>query len=702
MKVYQRISMLAAASLCILVPLKAQELIWQETFESDGEGSRYDTFGTNGAYNLDEFVDNGINTSQLGPVFFARTVEGRPSIVGVDGPTPARRIHLVWHNSIASENVTEDFLTHFDHLITWLTEGRSTGTILVGSGVHEVMLDRLEANGMTIVEDFGEPIDDPDFADAFILGDGNTPNCNRFQRLAMPGLVYNSGGGDGCALGPESPTITLELPNVSITAPEHSASGDQTGTFRFLIGENNLQGLGAELPENSTVVAAYVEIVPASVGNLVEADQLFDGTTPNTGVVKGNADAADLVNESNPGNGVIGFPFDLDSPLAGASDGGFAVRATGRLEVDRADTYTLALGAADGGRLRIDLDGNGVDAADEVLTLDRRGGFQYSNNADIDFAAGAFDFEWVSFNAVGEFGAEIAIALDAGGDVSGIDGDNWDVLSTSSANVKLSGQIATETFAPDLPPQEVTTPFSVAFEGPDDGGLLFGGGPLRGFEGEHFFGFAGTDDFPDQNGDFSGVKIIEWTEPIDVTGKEDLRLTLSMAGTFLDWDSADPGANLLGDAADFFRVEIDPNNTDEWQALLYFTAPSGDEKFFDDRRSNPANPTRLSLTFQDVTYSIPDGGSQMKIRVKGYSTFWNEIIGWDNMRITAGGAPPTPTVAEITSISVSDNMITIEGSGNLAASATASGSAADYADTGIDLPATVAVSAEGNQFFIAK
>jgi hypothetical protein len=78
--------------------------------------------------------------------------------------------------------------------------------------------------------------------------------------------------------------------------------------------------------------------------------------------------------------------------------------------------------------------------------------------------------------------------------------------------------------------------------------------------------------------------------------------------------------------------------------LIRFTAPSGDDKFFDDRSTKPGSPTRLGLAFQDVTYDLPAGATQLVIQIRATTTWFNEIVGFDNLRITAGEEPPPPPV----------------------------------------------------------
>ena len=54
------------------------------------------------------------------------------------------------------------------------------------------------------------------------------------------------------------------------------------------------------------------------------------------------------------------------------------------------------------------------------------------------------------------------------------------------------------------------------------------------------------------------------------------------------------------------------------------------------------------MLFRDVSYKIPDGATQLVVRFEAASTFFNEIIGIDNVRIHTGALPTTPPTINIT------------------------------------------------------
>ncbi|MDA1274146.1 MAG: hypothetical protein O2960_08850 [Verrucomicrobia bacterium] len=605
----------------------AQEVLFQESFETDGAGSRYTVTGGD-VYEVQRLTDEGIRGDQAGPVYWARSPD--VSIVGVPGATAAKRLMMAWDGGIVDADVTEDFLTFFDSVINWMTGGKAKAKIILVGAVSDVLINRLISKGHTAEpDDAASDLPDPSTVDAVLYGGGAS---GRFVNYKVPLLTWVGADHDDLLTGSIGSTVFEDLGEITITAPQHPAAGGKDGKFTFIRGGHNYELMGSILPQGSTTVAAFTRIIPATVNDLAEAEALFAGKTPSK-QSSGSIAAADLVDANNPAANLISF-FNFDNAVPGNPTGGFAIQATGKFQVDAVGTFTLALGTDDGGRLRIDRDGNGLTAADDVIVADAQGGFRYTV-ADIAFArTGQFDFEWVSFNTTGAFGAEIAVSLDAGGNVTPPDENSWDLITTVSPHVKLNGSISVKSFTPDLPPEAVHVPFLVASEGPEAGGNVFGGGPFAKFDGKAFYAGSGMNKFPGDQ-----PRAIQFNSPVNVSGKANLKLTIAMAGTFLDFERTPPPNDAGG--ADFFRVAIDPNNSGIYQTLAYFTAPTGNDKFFDDA-STSSTPTRLILDFQDVTYDIPPGATQLGIRIEANSSWWNEIIGFDNIRITSGAIAPPP------------------------------------------------------------
>ena len=134
-------------------------------------------------------------------------------------------------------------------------------------------------------------------------------------------------------------------------------------------------------------------------------------------------------------------------------------------------------------------------------------------------------------------------------------------------------------------------------------------------------------------------------ENVTVAVQEGDRL---VAASFLDFETSD---YLV------FKVYEDGTDPTTVSELIHFTAPTANDKFFNDVATNPNNPTKLGLRFQDVTYNIPAGLTKLVVRVEALTTWWNEIVGFDNIRITAGATALPP---HLSSSALSNGRITIQ------------------------------------------
>jgi len=167
---------------------QSQEILFQETFETDGDGSRYTEEG-GAVYEIDRITSELGLADQQGPIYWLRISD--VSFVGVPAPTPEKRAIMAWHHTIVADDVSEDFLKLFDNLVGWMTGGKAKATILFSpapSGEGDfVLVDRLEANGHTGIDD-DESSDRPDPAsvDAVIKSSSGGSNPNRFAIHEVP------------------------------------------------------------------------------------------------------------------------------------------------------------------------------------------------------------------------------------------------------------------------------------------------------------------------------------------------------------------------------------------------------------------------------------------------------------------------------------------------------------------------------------
>ena len=87
--------------------------------------------------------------------------------------------------------------------------------------------------------------------------------------------------------------------------------------------------------------------------------------------------------------------------------------------------------------------------------------------------------------------------------------------------------------------------------------------------------------------------------------------------------------------------------------------PSGNVKYVGDFTTHPSKTVRLGLAFKDVTYDILAGATNLVVEVRAVSTWWNEILALDNIRITSGDALP-PADPKFTSIKQSGRNVVVE------------------------------------------
>ncbi|MDB6135841.1 MAG: hypothetical protein JWM59_4084 [Verrucomicrobiales bacterium] len=163
------------------------------------------------------------------------------------------------------------------------------------------------------------------------------------------------------------------------------------------------------------------------------------------------------------------------------------------------------------------------------------------------------------------------------------------------------------------------------------------GGVFRGFEGAGFWAGADLNE-PTISADGCCTLPEEPRQltlnPVNVAGKTDVRLTVALAATDIDFENSD-----------YLRILIDPDGAGPsgFTQLVNFTTPTASDKFFADDAGN----NRLSVAFRDVSYPIPAGATQLVVRIEASTTFFNEIVGFDNVRIHTGDLaqpPPVPSI----------------------------------------------------------
>ena len=628
----------------------AQEILFQETFETDGSDDRY-TIEGGAVYELvDIQSDLSINQDMAGPIYWARNTE--VSFVGVPAPVPAKRAIMSWSNTITEDDVTDDFKAFFLDAVKWMAGGGKK-VLFSPPPMNDgelVLVAILENNGYMVSEDENSssgsgglpPVRGSEAVDIVIMG--KNVAVSRFANYKKPVLTYMASAHDDMLVSSIGTTLTTELGPVAIKASDHAAAGGRSDEHEFVSGSHTFDLPGAILPTDATVVASFSRKIPYQINSLERLDAMISGQLKSI-QSEFMADFADIALEASPA-GIIEFAY--ESYLPEEVSGSFGVRGTGKIKVKESGTYSLALGVDDGGRLRIDLDSNVFSDDDNVIAEDASGSFRYKT-ADVSFAkAGTYDFEWVSFNSGGAFGSELALAFEKGGNApKTVDSLEWDVIYDGEEDLLLEGEISLTAYIPDVEGETEEIPFFVAL-----GDNVFGGGPFAGFEGEGFFAGSALNKFAMD----TPVKSLEFNDPINVAGKDNLKLVFLASATYLDFETSD-----------YLKIYVE----DGGDPLVWFTAPSGNDKFFDDKNTAQGEVTQLGLFLKEIVYDIPSGLDEIWLRIEANTTWWNEIVAIDNIRIISGELKVEPPTISV--VRNDDNSVTVTFDGTLQAAPTVNG-----------------------------
>jgi hypothetical protein len=623
-----RVGAWALLSGLLLAPTQAaQVIVYQERFEDDGEGTRWISIG------------RGVSEDPAsGPAFWGLNYGPEaPSFVGVRAVAPARRSAMAWHHSIPADAISTNFLDVFQCVADWMSAGRPKVVLFspppAGPG-DEALKARLEAAGYTIVnDDTSTPAPEAATIGLVIQSSSGVPDPTRFTSYPAPLLSYNASNHDDELTSTIGTTAQIFPGVVQMTTPAHPASCGRTASFEPVSSEQTFDLIGETVPSGATVIANYNLILTDTVTTLAEVDQMIAGTAQSAQTTAGIA-AADLAQgEVGRWTGLPG----QDNAVPGNPDNTatFGTRATGKLTVQTAGIWTFALSVDDGARLRIDLNRNGLDAGDNVFNEEDGTGLRVLA-ADVNFPqTGEYDFEWVTLCTGANFGQEVSVATlqGPGTPIDPWDPFNFDLLGLNpGAGVALVGEITVTTYVPTDTIQQ-PRPFIIVT---DTGGALLGG-PLRGQEGDGFWGGADLNDV-----DFGdGANRFLTLQPVDVRDREDLRLVVALAGSDVDFENID-----------FLRISVDPDGAgpEGFQLLAdYFGGTSvGGTALMGAVQDHLGNGTPVNYilrgNFRDVTYPLPAGATDLVLQFQAFSTFFNEVFALDNVRITARG-PDAPELS---------------------------------------------------------
>lgn len=657
-----------------------QTLLYQEGFNTDGETNvppRYTTTGRE-VYEVPRIQTELVNFDQKGPIYWAHNFEA--SFVG-NPDIPARRMIFTWRTDPLGGAANTNLLQLFSSSVNWLLKGKTNATIVVNPTAASIneLATHLTAAGHTVVDDdrvtYPDEQDVP--GDLFIHGP-NANNPSRFAMLTNPVIVMHEPDYDDMLVGSIGSLATFDPGQVTIASLGHPAAGGLTGSFTGFNSPAQPFGLVGSYPApGATTLATVTRVVPPSVANLGDVDAMIAGT-------KEHNETSGSVTDIDFGDGSLGNWF-LDNPIPGGYTGNWGLRVRGQLTVTTAGTYRFAVGSDDGARLQIDLDRNGFTSADTVLE-DSGPHAHLEVYANASFpTAGNYDFEVRSYNSGGGGSLEVSVSnVEVPVPDDNLNSGFWEVLSQSGVGpirlltaTNVTGYVATGTNV------NVETPLAVLLNGPTDTppGSFYDGGAFAGFEGAGFFAASGLNKF------LTGIQPKTLTlQPVNVTGKSNLKLTIACAATVVDFETGD-----------YLEIYVHTNGLGGTPTRLanFRGVQNAIQPWLADSQEGFAR--RLTKQFADFTYNIPAGATDLVVEIRAITTWWTEILAFDNIRITEGVALPPP---HITSITKSGGNVTIlwVNNGTLEWAAALAGATTVWTSTG-DSDGSFTEAALGTKFY---
>ena len=630
--------------LALAAPVAGQTLLYREGFNDDGEAGtprRYTLTGRD-VYEVARIRSELNEPDQKGPVFWAHNFE--VSAVGI--PTiPARRMMMTWRGVDAAA-ATEEFWSLWNSTVDWLLDGRPNAVVVIhpNAAACQALAARLAAAGHTVLDD--DPVANPDElaieADLFIHGPG-AGQPSRFVLVPKPVIVISAPDYDDLLVGSVGEARIFEPGPVSIATPGHPAAGGRTGRFTGLTGDQPFELTGPFLPEGAIPLATVSRTVPATVASLADVDAMIEGTRPHE-ISEGLVTALDFWDGSDG-------QWSVDEDIPGGYLGVWGLRAIGRLAVSAPGTYRFALGSEKGARLQVDLNRDGLTLADTVLENPGPHGHQVAY-ADVTFPeAGLYGFEVRSFNSGGPGSLELSVARRAGPvPDNALSSGFWELLGAPGAvsPVRLDGPVAATGYLPIGGSVDLEVPLIVLLNGPADNppGRLLDGGPFTGFEGAGFLAGAGLDRWPYAEGqNHRSVRL----GPIPVAGQPNLRLTVALAATGVDFEDSD-----------FLEIVAYPQG--ESGRAITLARFQGVENALQPWLADALDgfSRRLTRQFSDFTYPLPADSTDMIVEVRAGTTWWTEIVALDDVRITT--APNNPPLGALLA-TVSGDTINLSWSG---------------------------------------
>ena len=233
-------------------------LIHQEGFNDDGDGTRYTMLG------------RGYEVLDVGPGMWEHNFN--IDVVGLPAEAAEKRAAIVWSSAPIEDDFTEDALMIWDNLIDHMIDGKEAATIgflpnNLGNAA-DFLTFHLEDAGHTIIGDLSGGLPDPADIDLVIQTEEGNPTPNTFfatandTGYAVPLITFNAGNHDDTLISSIGAATTGGPTQVSVVEAnqDHPILGGKTGTLNWVdefVADQPLQGIGLSLPSDAKTLLTY-------------------------------------------------------------------------------------------------------------------------------------------------------------------------------------------------------------------------------------------------------------------------------------------------------------------------------------------------------------------------------------------------------------------------------------------------------------
>ena len=253
------------------------QLIYQERFETDGDGTRYELFDRG-------HEDTNLPDQASGWGIWGHNFDAKPEEIGLASTAPAKRAAFAWTHDDPllledfPDAVTDEALGLWTSLVEWAVDGKQGATVGFFPSAFppgaELVAKTLTDAGYTVEELF--TVDDVEDAEIDVLIHSSEQGSPSFTNTPVPIISFSEGDHDDLAVTQIGQTIdffdAVEL-NIPEDAAGHPALGGLAGSVPFMT-----EGIQLRLPgaghNGGTTLATIVYEDPIS-GDDVEGPALF-------------------------------------------------------------------------------------------------------------------------------------------------------------------------------------------------------------------------------------------------------------------------------------------------------------------------------------------------------------------------------------------------------------------------------------------